>query len=115
MASLVAGSLLFLVNSVILGSLCWRRGVPGPVVGRRWDRAGDRGADSTECLSAECHSTPDLQCHSTPDTPHLLPTFSTPGRVSRTASLHRQVSQVTVRVPCVAMDALDVTDILRGA
>lgn len=76
LVSLVAGSGLFIVNTVILVSLCYRRS-GGPRLAPRWDRAGDRlETSSTECLSS-----------SQPTTPHLLPTFSTPGR---TSSLHSQ-------------------------
>ena len=75
LVSLVAGTGLFIVNTVILVSLCYKRS--GPRLGPRWDRAGERGeSSSTECLSS-----------SQPTTPHLLPTFSTPGR---TSSLHSQ-------------------------
>ena len=76
LVSLVAGSGLFIVNTVILVSLCYRRS-GGPRLAPRWDRAGDRlETSSTECLSS-----------SQPTTPHLLPTFSTPGR---TSTLHSQ-------------------------
>ena len=62
-------------------SLCYKRS--GPRMGPRWDRAGDRAeSSSTECLNnTEC--LPPSQ----PTTPHLLPTFNTPGR---TSSVHRQ-------------------------
>ena len=72
LVSLVAGSGLFLVNTVILVSLCYRRQA-GTRLAPRWDRAGDRvESSSTECLSS---SQP-----ATPHTPHLLPSFTTPGR-----------------------------------
>ena len=74
--SLLAGSVLFVVNSVILISLCYKRTPHRP----RWDRTGDRGADSTECLNNEC-------VNSNPETPHMVPSFNTPGR---TSSIHRQ-------------------------
>lgn len=77
LVSLVAGTGLFIVNTVILVSLCYKRS--GPRLGPRWDRAGDRAeSSSTECLSS---SQPTLA------TPHLVPSFSTPGR---TSSLHSQ-------------------------
>ena len=75
LVSLVASTGLFIVNTVILVSLCYKRS--GPRLAPRWDRAGERGeSSSTECLSS-----------SQPTTPRLLPTFSTPGR---TSSLHSQ-------------------------
>lgn len=66
---LLAGSSLFLVNSVIFACLCYRRTQHRP----RWDRASGctGGADSTECLN-----------NSLPETPHRVPSFSTPGRTS---------------------------------
>ena len=76
LVSLVAGTGLFIVNTVILVSLCYKRS--GPRLAPRWDRAGGDRAESssTECLSS-----------SRPTTPHLLPTFNTPGR---TSSIHAQ-------------------------
>jgi len=69
MAGLLAGTSLFLVNSVIFACLCYRRTQHRP----RWDRASGCtiGADSTECLN-----------NSIPETPHRVPSFSTPGRTS---------------------------------
>ena len=76
LVSLVAGSGLFLVNTVILVSLCYRRQA-GTRLAPRWDRAGDRvESSSTECLTS-----------SQPTTPHILPTFNTPGR---TGTIQRQ-------------------------
>ena len=62
-------------------SLCYKRS--GPRRGPRWDRAVERvDTSSTECLNnTECLPS------SQPSTPHLLPTFNTPGR---TSSIHRQ-------------------------
>ena len=108
LVSLVAGAALFLVNTVILGtatlntvaaltskdymtrlyldcatvqvfsvcssvSLCYKRSGPHRP---RWDRAGERVDTSTECLNSGAGA----GAGSGPTTPHLLPTFSTPGR-----------------------------------
>ena len=57
-------------------SLCYKRTGPHRP---RWDRAGDRvETSSTECLN---------NTNSGPTTPHLVPSFNTPGR---TSSIHRQ-------------------------
>ena len=57
-------------------SLCYKRTGPHRP---RWDRAGDRvETSSTECLN---------NTNSGPTTPHLVPSFSTPGR---TSSIQRQ-------------------------
>jgi len=85
--SLMAGSMLFIVNSVILISLCYKRTPHRP----RWDRTGDRGADSTECLNNECVS-------SNPETPHMVPNFNTPGR---TSTIHRQSVPLSSFPPAV--------------
>ena len=110
LVSLVAGAALFLVNTVILGtatlntvaaltskdnmtrlhldcatvqvfsvccsvSLCYKRSGPHRP---RWDRAGERVDTSTECLNSGAGA--GAGAGSGPTTPHLLPTFSTPGR-----------------------------------
>ena len=57
-------------------SLCYKRTGPHRP---RWDRAVDRvETSSTECLN---------NSNSGPTTPHLVPSFNTPGR---TSSIHRQ-------------------------
>ena len=76
LVSLLAGAVLFIVNSLILASICYKRTPHRP----RWDRTADRGADSTECLNNECLT-------SNPETPHLVPNFTSP---VRTSSLQRQ-------------------------
>ena len=62
-------------------SLCYKRS--GPRMGPRWDRAGDR----VETSSTECLNNTEILPSSHPTTPHLLPTFNTPGR---TGTIQRQ-------------------------
>ena len=67
-------------------SLCYKRSGPHRP---RWDRASDRlelDTSSTECLNNECGTTVSGS-GSQPTTPHMLPSFNTPGR---TSSIHRQ-------------------------
>ena len=71
-------------------SLCYRRSGP---LRPRWDRAGERmDTSSTECLNNECLTGERGVAgaggpQSQPTTPHLVPSFNTPGR---TSSIHRQ-------------------------
>ena len=71
-------------------SLCYRRSGP---LRPRWDRAGDRmETSSTECLNNECMTGPGPGSggggsQSQPTTPHMVPSFNTPGR---TSTIHRQ-------------------------
>ena len=67
-------------NALVSVSLCYRRTGPHRP---RWDRTGDR----VETSSTECLNNTSVGAGSGPTTPHLVPSFSTPGR---TSSIHRQ-------------------------
>ena len=67
-------------------SLCYKRTGPHRP---RWDRAGDR----VETSSTECLNNTSVGAGSGPTTPHLVPSFNTPGR---TSSIHRQTPQSAV-------------------
>ena len=90
LVSLVAGSGLFLVNTVILVSLCYRRQA-GTRLAPRWDRAGDRvESSSTECLSSSQPATPHTPPPPTPPTscpPSLLQADNTPSQSRSQPSL----------------------------
>ena len=62
-------------------SLCYKRTGPHRP---RWDRAGD---NRVETSSTECLNNVDCGQGSQPTTPHMLPSFNTPGR---TSTIHRQ-------------------------
>ena len=73
-----------LSNALVSVSLCYKRTGPHRP---RWDRAGDR----VETSSTECLNNTSVGAGSGPTTPHLVPSFNTPGR---TSSIHRQSTAV---------------------
>ena len=64
-------------SMVVSVSLCYRRTGPHRP---RWDRAGDR----VETSSTECLNNTSSGPASGPTTPHLVPSFTTPGRTGST-------------------------------